>query len=146
MLNISNIKKNGQLEEVINGFIDVPNHLKEIMKLSTEKKVEVILRQVKLNNLIFTLIDVKLPRFKEESLYDNKKIHSLVPRGLCFVFADCTFVHKLYGHPKFGNYGDFKHGFKEKDVCRKLFRKKENGECGHLGSFKYNNELYFVVM
>ena len=114
MLNLSSSRKLDEMKKALESFKDIPLHLQEVVKLAAENKAELIMRQTTIDNVVFSLIDVKLPRFKEESLYDNKRIHGLVPRGLCFVFADGTFVHKVYGHPKFGNYGDFKHGFKEK--------------------------------
>src|SRR5947207_4330861 len=143
MLNFGS-KKLNEMKKGLESF-SVPFHLQEVIKLADENKVELIMRQTKINNVTFTLIDAKLPRFKEESLYEDKRIHYLVPRGLCFVFANNEYVHKLYGHPKFGNEGDFKHGYNNKLIVQKVFHRKENGECAHLSSFRYKNQLYLLL-
>lgn len=127
---------------MIKNLVNVPKQMEEIITLYHSKKAEINSREFKLNDVTFTLVDIKLPRFKEDLLYKNDKIHYLVSRGLCFVFANNKYVHTLCGHPKFGENGDYIHDVDPINIHQKIFRSKENGECGHWSAFTYNGQNY----
>lgn len=123
-------------------LIGIPSDLASIMKLVEIKKAEIVYRIVLIGTVQFTLIDVKLPRFSEDSLYENTTIRTLVPRGLCFIFANNVYCHTLYGHPKFGNFGDYTEG--KREFAKRVFRRKENGECAHWGAFELDGIIYEI--
>lgn len=87
-------------------------------------------------------IDVKLPRFSENELYNELEIRTLIPRGLCFIFANNKHCYTVYGHPKFGNFGDYRSD--DIELATKVFKRKENGECAHWGAFEYDGIIYEV--
>jgi hypothetical protein len=123
-------------------LISVPSELIEILELVDQKKAEIVYRSFTIDKNVFLTIDVKLPKFSEDTLYNDDKIRTLIPRGLCFIFVNNKHCHTIYGHPKFGNFGDYK----SKDIIltKKVFRRKENGECAHWGAFEYNDIIYEV--
>jgi adenylate kinase family enzyme len=125
---------------------NIPDDLAKIMTLVENKQAEFVCRQFTLDkNTIYT-IDVKLPRFKEDELYNNPEIHLLIPRGLCFIFVNQMFAHAIYGHPKFGNFGDYINSTTElKLTTYRYFRRKENGECVHWSAFQYDSIVYEVI-
>lgn len=121
---------------------DIPDDLINIQSLVKEHNAQFVSREhIIAGNKILT-IDVKLPRYREDKLYNDNNIRSLVPRGLCYVFVNNKYVHTLCGHPKFGNFGDYQ----SCDIsgAKRVFRRKENGECTHWTAFKYNEEIYEV--
>ena len=129
-------------------LINVPESLVELSKLSSQKLVKIISRTHRINNVDFTMLDISLPRFKEDKLYEtNKTIWQLVPRGLCYIFANNTYVKTVYGHPKFGNFGDhyWLDSYDEKNNYQYAFTMKENGECGHFSVFEFNQTVYYVI-
>lgn len=125
-------------------LFNIPDDLIKILELYKEKQVEFVIRDIKIGLINFTTIDVKLPVFKEDSLYNNENIRILVPRGLCFIFVNNNHIHTLYGHPKFGNKGDYNNKNLNIDSMKKVFRTKENGECAHWGAFKYLDQVYEI--
>lgn len=127
--------------ELIKTLNNVPNDLLEIIKY---KDVEFVIREIVINQIKFVTIDVKLNRFKEDLLYEDEVIRTLIPRGLCFIFADDFHVFTIYGHPKFGNKGDYNNRNLNIDNFKKIFRSKENGECAHWGAFIYEEQIFEV--
>lgn len=130
----------------ITAFKNIPEDLVEINTLATQKKVDFVTRQINLNGIIFTLVDTKLHSYggDEDKIYRDDRIRLLIPRGLCFIFADNVWVYTLYGHPKFGNYGDYISSSNKIEHTTKIFRSKENGECAHWGAFELNGVIYEV--
>jgi hypothetical protein len=127
-----------------------PSDLVLIARLVDEKKAQFVIRETQIGVINFTTIDCKLPIHKEDKLYEDPYIHTLIPRGCCFIFANNTFVHSIYGHSKFGNDGQylFNENINGKNFYEngftKVFRRKENGECCRMSFFKYNEIIYFV--
>lgn len=129
--------------EIISKCINVPRDLLEVVEYVKNKQAELVTREIQIGLVKFTTIDVKLPKFKEDSLYEDENIRTLIPRGLCFIFANDNYVYTVYGHPKFGNKGDFNKSLNV-DSLKKIFRSKENGECAHWGAFEYLGLVYEV--
>lgn len=123
---------------------NVPTDLKEIEEYIEIKKAEHTRREININNNLITTIDIKLPKFKEDNLYEDEKIRNLIPRGLCFIFVNNQYAYTVYGHPKFGNKGDFNNKNLDIDSYKKVFRSKENGECAHWSAFECNDVVYEV--
>ena len=138
---VANQKRNFDL---INTLKNVPEQLIKIMELVEKNQVETIIRTTLLGNKNITTVDIKLPRMKEDRLYEHVNIRFLVPRGLCFIFVDNQFIHSVQGHPKFGNYGDFQQKNANTNYSQRIFRRKENGECGHFTAFTDDNIKYLV--
>ena len=128
--------------ELFESFTDFPSDFAQIIGLVDQKKAELVTRHFKFGSIGFVTVDVKLPRFEEDDLYKDSNIRLLIPRGLCYIFADKRWVYTLYGHPKFGNPGDFCNV----DIANttKVFRSKENGECAHWGAFVLSDQMYEV--
>lgn len=122
---------------------NVPDQLLKIVECVNRNEAETVIRTTNLGGYNITTVDVKLPRMKEDKFYENSHIRFLIPRGLCFIFVNCVFVHSVQGHPKFGNFGDFQPKNLPK-IVQKVFRRKENGECGHYSGFTHNNIKYNV--
>lgn len=137
-------------------YTNVPTDLVRLVKLvnTTRLKLDFVVREITIGDIIFTTIDVKLPQWtKEEIVYGNDEIRTLVPRGLCFIMANNVHIYTLYGHPKFG---DIKDGHAEflpagmtmeilNSTTTRVFRRKENGECAHWGAFSFNGQIYEVI-
>lgn len=125
-------------------LVSVPADFLEILEYAKLKKTELVSRTTKVGTQTFLTIDVKLPRFKEDSLYEDDDIRFLVPRGLCYVFCDGTYVHTLCGHSKFGNSGDFNQTHINYNDLVKVYRSKENGECTHWSAFEHDGQIYEI--
>lgn len=139
-------------------FEGVPDDLIRLEQLlSNGKKIEFVTRKIKIDSVEFTTIDVKLSPWQEEALYKDDEIRILVPRGLCFIFANNVWIYTLYGHPKFGDitkndsggcHGEYLPKGVSMDTIdkttTKVFRRKENGECAHWGAFIFNDVIYEV--
>lgn len=121
----------------------VPDNLIQISELVAQKNVSFVIRDIEINCHTITSIDVKLSPYKEDQLYKDSTIHMLIPRGLCFIFIDNNYIHTLYGHPKFGNNGEFKSTSNAPSYY--AFRRKENGECFHLSAFIFDGIPYIVL-
>ena len=136
----------------LDSFQNIPDDLLQIKNLSEKTKIEFVQREITLNNIKFTLIDVKLAPWPDEDIvYRDNNIRLLIPRGLCFIFANNIWIHTLYGHPKFGNFGDYlpdncttKNMESANNIVKKIFRSKENGECAHWSAFMYNDIIYEI--
>lgn len=92
------------LMEKIAHFTNLPEDLVQIASL---QDVQLNVANVVIGGHNISTVDVRLKPFKEDKLYENQLYHTLIPRGCCFVFVNNNFVHALYGHPKFGNFGDY---------------------------------------
>lgn len=129
-------------------FKNVPNDLCRIVQIATKNKIDFVQRNIFLADTEFILIDVKLSPWPDEDVvYRDDEIRLLIPRGLCFVFVNDTWIYTLYGHPKFGNFGDYilkTHQIENINQCKKIFTSKENGECAHWGAFVFNNQIYEI--
>lgn len=132
--------------DIILSLNNIPEDLIKVIDYVKDKKAEIVTREILIDTIKFLTIDVKLPRFKEDILYEDIEIRTLIPRGLCFIFANGDYVHTLYGHPKFGNEGDYLNNINNIVInnCKKVFRSKENGECAHWGAFVYSDEIYEI--
>ena len=132
----------------LENYSNIPNDLKQIEQLSKKYKIDFVERKIRLGEIEFALIDVKLSPWPDEDVvYKNDNIRLLIPRGLCFIFANNKWVHTLYGHPKFGNFGDYVQQNMSIDFVqqnKKIFTSKENGECAHWGAFELNNIIYEI--
>ena len=117
-----------------------------IKGLEEKKKIKIVTREISINGVIIRLSDVKVFRFKE-AFYKLQSYRRLVPRGLCFVFINDELVHVLYGHQKFGNYGEYiPDEIEDPNIfITKYYNRKENGECAHVSFFKYNNITYLLT-
>lgn len=123
----------------IKHLLNIPEDLLYVAEISD---VQLIVDNTNLCEGVFvTTVDVKLRVFKEDKLYENKLLHTMIPRGCSYVFINNVFVHALYGHPKFGNDGDYLHNSDDKEEYL-VFRRKENGECSHWSGFEYQGEMY----
>ncbi len=102
-------------------------------------------RTVEIGGVSFTLHDISIQnRMKEDEIYEkNKTVWELLPRGLCFIYVGEELVWTIRGHPKFGNFGEFKHI--DFPIVQYVFTTKENGECGHFSSFVLGGVEYWVV-
>ena len=123
----------------------LPSDLVQIKLLVDNKQAEFVSRTFEIDGLSCQTIDCKLPRFKEDALYNDPTIRMLIPRGCCYIFINNKFVHAVYGHSKFGNYGDYLPKGSLDDDCIKVFKRKENGECCHLSFFEHNKIIYSVI-
>lgn len=124
----------------------IPENLIAIAEYVNKREAIFVTRSFEINKNNILTIDVKLPRHKEDELYNKKFIRMLIPRGLCFIFVNNTYAHTLYGQTKFGNYGDYVKNIKdvESQIVKKIFKRKENGECTHWTAFKFNDVIYEV--
>lgn len=129
---------NSIMEKLAN-LIDIPADLLQIAGFSDVQLTVAI--TTLFPGTVVTTIDAKLRAFKEDRLYANEILHTLIPRGCCFVFINNKFVHALYGHPKFGNINDYLHGDPE-NYEKLVFRRKENGECSHWSGFQHEGIMY----
>lgn len=125
--------------EKIANLIDIPGDLLQIASFSDTQLIVAVTNLTP--NLVVTTIDAKLRAFKEDKLYENEILHTMIPRGCCFVFFNNKFVHALYGHPKFGNIDNYTHGDSE-NYNTLVFRRKENGECSHWSGFQHEGITY----
>jgi adenylate kinase family enzyme len=126
---------------------NIPTDMLQIALLAENKNAVFVSREFTIGENKILTIDAKLPRYKEDELYYDANIRLLVPRGLCYIFVNDQHVHTLYGHPKFGNYGDYTSGTHDMESilsCARVFRRKENGECAHWSAFKHNEIIYEV--
>lgn len=132
----------------LTSFSNVPTDLVRLDEISTKTKLDFVLRKIQIADVEFTTIDVKLHmKFKEDDIYKDDEIRTLIPRGLCYIFANNSWVYTLYGHPKFGDIGEFlpeKITMTDVNLLTKVYRRKENGECAHWGAFIYNECVYEV--
>ncbi len=126
-----------------------PNDLLLIAVLTNTKDISIIRRDMIVDTLHLIIIDVKMNVFQEDKLYElTPEYRALVPRGCCFIFINSVFQHALYGHPKFGNEGEFRSSsIKENpnDYDTVVFRRKENGECCHWSAFIHDGITYEVI-
>ena len=127
-------------------------------KLIKQNKADCITKNKIINNISFIIKDYKLKKFKEDELYNNETIRNIVSRGLCYVMnndtnnTNNTVIHILRGHRKFGNEGEYINTGTLSELNEvnntydyKIFRKKENGECMHIGAFEYLDEKYIII-
>lgn len=132
----------------ISHFVDVPDSLIDILKYNDENtnEIDFVIRTVHINFSDITTIDIKLSRMKEDKLYKNVFLRNLIPRGLCYIFINNVYVHLLFGHKKFGYFGDYSDGIDMTNLQNytKIYRRKENGECGHITSFMHDDEQFIV--
>ena len=127
-------------------------------KVST-KVFKSVKRTVRLGDVEFKTIDYSFKNiFNEDKLYADPKYRMLLPRGCCITFA-CDKqrddklsdkltdkpVHALTGHPKFGYDGDYTVGVPMDTIVRRVYTQKENGQCGHVSAFRYEDEPYLVI-
>ena len=109
-------------------FKNVPNDLCRIVQIAIKNKIDFVQRNIFLADTEFIIIDVKLSPWPDEDVvYKDDEIRLLIPRGLCFVFVNNTWIHTLYGHPKFGNFGDYilkTHQIENINQCKKIFTRK----------------------
>lgn len=121
---------------------DLSNIPEDLVQIASFSDTQLVRNDVVLcPGITVTTIDCKLRAFKEDKLYENKILHTLIPRGCCFAFINFQFAHALYGHPKFGNFGDYIHCEKYEEEL-KVYRRKENGECSHYTAFLFDGNLY----
>lgn len=125
--------------EKLANLIDIPADLLQIAGFADAQLIVAVTTLSP--EITVTTIDAKLRAFKEDKLYENEILHTLIPRGCCFVFINNKFVHALYGHPKFGNVDDYLHGDPE-NYDKLVFRRKENGECSHWSGFLHEGTMY----
>lgn len=130
-------------------YTNIPTDLVRLEQLSTTKKIDFVIRKIQIGTIEFALIDIKLPAWTQEDImYKDDEIRALIPRGLCYIFANNVWIYTLYGHPKFGDIGDYlSKGTTMEDINRtttKVFRRKENGECAHWGAFVLADTVYEV--
>ena len=131
----------------ISELTNSPSDFNQLVALSSEYPIDFVKREHVIDTVSFITIDVKLSRFKEDALYNNDQLRLLIPRGLCFIFANNSWVYTLYGHPKFGNFGDYISSHlttNNMSEYQKIFKTKENGECAHWGAFVHNDITYEV--
>lgn len=128
--------------EKLSNLINIPDDLLQIAGLSDAQLT--VATTVLSDNITVTTIDAKLRPFKEDKLYEQKLLQTLLPRGCCFVFINNVFVHALYGHPKFGNIDDYlpTDPDRQSDYTKLVFRRKENGECSHWSGFLHEGQIY----
>jgi hypothetical protein len=120
-------------------LINIPDNLLQIAGIPDAQLI--VANVILTPSITITTIDAKLHAFKEDKLYSDKTLQTLIPRGCCFVFVNNKFVHALYGHPKFGNIDDYLPDDPE-NYSSLVFRRKENGECSHWSGFQYEGQTY----
>lgn len=120
---------------------NIPSDLVQMCDIVNGKNAMFVIRHIQLTPTTkITTVDVKLHPYKEDTLYIDEILRTLIPRGCCFVFLNDTFVHALYGHTKFGYIDDYVPTHLEYDKI--VFRRKENGECAHWSGFIHDNVKY----
>jgi hypothetical protein len=124
------------------GLSNLPDDLLMIAGHCETKTAQITVSKTILTpTMTVTTVDSKLHAFKEDKLYVDVGLRTLVPRGCCFVFMNGVYAHTLYGHPKFGNIEDYISPNSD-DYDTLVFRRKENGECSHWSGFQYDGVTY----
>jgi hypothetical protein len=124
------------------GLTNLPDDLLTIAGHCETKTAQITVSKIILTpTMTVTTVDSKLHAFKEDKLYADVNLRTLVPRGCCFVFMNGVYAHTLYGHPKFGNIDDYLSPNSD-DYDTLVFRRKENGECSHWSGFQYDGVTY----